>query len=86
MTLDENPFLHVADPDLLSSEERERYLIFWGRRTPNERLQEVMRLNRAKWGNEVFDRGMDKSKIEIVDMKTGEVIKTIYNTQKKLTN
>jgi len=24
---------------------------------------------------------MDKSKIEVVDMKTGEVIETIYNTK-----
>lgn len=81
MTIDEHPFLHVTDPELLDREERDRYLYFWASRTPNERLEEVMRLNRAKWGDEVFDRGMDKSKIEVVDMKTGEVIETIYNTK-----
>ena len=69
----ENPFAHVTDPDSLSPEEREAYWSFWGQRTPEERLSEVNRLNRAKWGDEVFDRGMDKTKMEVVNMETGEV-------------
>ncbi|CAN5491630.1 hypothetical protein BH10ACI2_BH10ACI2_08760 [soil metagenome] len=75
-------FLEVTDLDTLTREQMDRRNAYWGSRTPNERLQEMMRLNRAKWGDEVFDRGVDKSKIEVVDRKTGKVIKTIYNTLK----
>jgi len=83
MNTDENPFAHVTDPDLLSFEERDAYLSFWARRTPGERLSEVNRLNRAKWGDEVFDRGMDKTRMEVVDMKTGEVTIIKFDKKKK---
>lgn len=62
----DHPFLHVTDPNELHPDERERYLDYWAKRTPNERLSEVYRLNRAKWGDEVFERGMDKTKFEVV--------------------
>jgi hypothetical protein len=69
----ENPFAHVTNPDSLSPEERDAYFWFWAKRTPEERISEVNRLNRAKWGDEVFDRGIDKTRIEVVNMETGEV-------------
>ena len=78
MRVEDNPFSYVADPDTLAPEERERYLDFWASRTPGERLSEVYRLNRLKWGDEVFDRGMDKSRIEVIDGKTGKVERIIY--------
>lgn len=81
MTPQENPFSFVTDPDALSTEERDAYLQFWASRTPGERLAEVNRLNRCKWGDEVFDRGMDKSRVEVFDMKTGEAIQVIENTR-----
>jgi len=68
MTTDENPFLHVSDPDELSPEERDEYLWYWAKRTPIERWNEINRLNRAKWGDEVFDRGMDKTNFEVIDV------------------
>ncbi len=83
MTAEENPFMHVSDPDALPQEERERYLDYWARRTPSERLSEIYRLNLIKWGDEVFENGMDKSKIEVVDMATGEVLQVIQNTKNK---
>lgn len=73
----QNPFPDIADPESLSPEDRDRYLFYWASRSSGERMQEVMRLNRAKWGDEVFERGMDKSKLEVVDMKTGKVLKVI---------
>ena len=81
MTPKENPFSFVTDPDALSREELDAYLQFWASRTPNERLAEGNRLNRCKWGDEVVERGMDKSKIEVVDMKTGKIIQVIENTK-----
>ncbi len=75
--ISENPFLDVGDPESLSPVDRNRYLFYWASRTSGERMREVMRLNRAKWGDEVFDRGMDKSKLEVVDMKTGKVLRVI---------
>jgi len=81
MTLEENPFAYVTDQDALSPDEREAYFRFWAGRTPSERLAEVNRLNRCKWGDDVFERGMDKSKIEVVDMKTGKIIQVIENTR-----
>lgn len=83
MEPEENPFSYVIDQDALSPEEREEYLKFWASRTPNERLAEVFRLNRIKWGDEVFDRGMDKSKLEVVDMKTGKILEVIYTSKNK---
>ena len=82
MQPEDNPFSYVTDQDALSGEEREAYFDFWASRTPSERFAEIYRLNRLKWGDEVFERGMDKSKIEVIDMKTGET-RTIYNTLKK---
>jgi len=79
MELDDNPFSYVTDQDALFGEEREAYFDFWASRTPIERFAEIYRLNRLKWGDGVFERGMDKSKIEVIDMKTGEK-HTIYNT------
>jgi hypothetical protein len=66
MTVNEHPFLRVSDPEQLLPDERELYLVFWASRTPNERLIEAFRLNRAKWGDEVFDRGVDKTRFEII--------------------
>lgn len=82
MVPEDNPFTYVIDQDALSGVEREAYLDFWASRTPGERWGENYRLNRLKWGDEVFARGMDKSKIEVIDMRTGET-RTIYNTLKK---
>ena len=78
----ENPFSYVTNQDALSPEEREEYFKFWASRTPNERLAEVYRLNRCKWGDEVFERGMDKSRIEIVDRTTG-IVTVIQNSKPK---
>lgn len=64
MSSNESRFHDVTDPDSLTPEEREEYFDYWASRTPNERLAHVMRLNRAKWGDEVFDRGMDKTYME----------------------
>ena len=64
----QNPFIHVIDPDDISAEERERYFRFWADRTSDERLAELMRRNRLKWGDEAFDRGMDKTRIEVIDI------------------
>lgn len=66
MATEENPLLNVNDPEQLPPDERERYFAFWANRTPNERLSEAFRLNRAKWGDEVFDRGVDTTQIEII--------------------
>ena len=83
MTDDEDmSFLEVTDLGTLSREQMDRRNAYWASRSTEECWGEMMRLNRAKWGDEVFDRGMDKSKIEVVDLKTGKVIKTIYNTKK----
>ena len=82
MKLEDNPFAHVTDPEELSAEERDEYQRFWASRTPNERLAEVYRLNRCKWGDEVFERGMDKSKIEVIDMTTG-IVTVIQNSKPK---
>ena len=60
-----NSFPDIDDLDNLKSDDRKLYLDYWASRTPNERLREVMRLNRCKWGDEVFDRGMDKTRIEV---------------------
>ena len=68
MTSGENPFSCVTDQDYLVGDEREAYFAYWASRTMGERLSEITRLNRLKWGDEVFDRGMDKSKIEVVDL------------------
>ncbi|MEO6656006.1 MAG: hypothetical protein ABIO36_07965, partial [Pyrinomonadaceae bacterium] len=55
-----------ADLETLTREQMDRRNAYWRSRTPNERLQEVMRLNIAKWGAEVFEKGVDRSKIELV--------------------
>lgn len=68
--------------EALSPEEHERYVDFWARHTVGERFAEVHRLNRLKWGDDVFERRMDKSKIEVVNMETGET-RVIYNTREK---
>jgi hypothetical protein len=77
----ENPFFYVTDLDALKAEERAAYDEFWAGRTAGERLAEIFRLNRAKWGDDVFDRGVDKSKIEVIDMVTGER-RVIWNSNK----
>ena len=82
MLPENNPFSYVMDQAKLIGEERDQYFAYWASRSTGERLSENHRLNRIKYGDEVFDRGMDKSKIEVVDMQTGEVIKTVYNTKK----
>lgn len=43
-------------------------------------MREVERLRRIKWDVKAPER-MDKSKIQVVDMKTGEVIETIHNSK-----
>lgn len=68
MDYEESPFAHVTDPELLPEEERRRYQDYWASRTPGERLGEMMRLNRLKWGDEVFERGMDKTRFEVIDL------------------
>lgn len=82
MTSDENPFAYVKDQETLSPKERERYFTFWAGRTANERLAEVFRLNRLKWGDEVFEHGIDKSKIEVVNIDTGEIIHVLKTRPK----
>jgi hypothetical protein len=66
MQMDEHPFLHVTNPDDLSPEQRERYTDFWAQRTHGERLAEHYRLQRAQWGDGVFERGMDKTHFEVI--------------------
>lgn len=61
-------FLKVTNLDNLTPEEHDRYQAYWFSKTTNERWREVMRLNRAKWGDEVFDRGMDKTHFKIIDI------------------
>jgi len=78
-----NPFSYVADQGDLVGEERDAYFAYWASRTSGERLAEIYRLNRLKYGDEVFERGMDKSKIEVFDLETGEHIRTIYNSLMK---
>ena len=63
--------------DHLSEDEK---IAYWRSTTSKQRLREVQRLRRLEWGP-AADGPMDKSKIEVVDMKTGEVIETIYNTK-----
>ncbi|MFZ1701621.1 MAG: hypothetical protein WBO10_12905 [Pyrinomonadaceae bacterium] len=71
---DENSsFLETTNPDDLSPDDREKHIDYWFTKTPGERLKEVMRLNIAKWGEEVFERGMDKTRLEVVDRVTGKV-------------
>jgi hypothetical protein len=82
MKLEDNPFAHVTDPEKLSADLREEYYRFWASRTPNERLAEAYRLNRCKWGDEVFERGIDKSKIEVEDITTG-IVTVIQNPNPK---
>ncbi len=80
---DENPFSYVTDQDELVGDEREAYFSYWAGRSPSERWSEIYRLNRLKYGDAVFERGMDKSKIQVIDKLTGKVIHTIYNPLKK---
>ncbi|MFN0278033.1 MAG: hypothetical protein ACKVRN_05450 [Pyrinomonadaceae bacterium] len=68
----DSPFAYVTDQDALSPDEREAYFDFWASRTMSERLREVFRLNKLKWGEEVFKRGIDKTKLKVVNMVTGE--------------
>ncbi len=77
---EENPFDYVTDQDDLVGEERDAYFAYWAGRSPNERLSENHRLNRIKYGDAVFERGMDKSKVELIDLKSGQTIRTIYNS------
>ena len=58
-------FLEVADPDLLSKEDREKYNDYWWNKTPNERLSELFRIQRAKWGD-AMDKPMERV-IKIID-------------------
>jgi hypothetical protein len=83
MKIEDNPFAYVTDPELLSRRERDEYNRFWASRTTGERFGEINRLNRLKWGDEVFDRGMDKSKLEVVNMETGEVTVILNNRKTK---
>ncbi len=61
-------FLETDDPESLPPDGRNKYLDYWFARTPEERLGEAMRLNIAKWGEEVFKKGMDKSHFEVINM------------------
>lgn len=81
MKLKDNPFAYVTDQDALSPAEREAYFDFWASRTPSERLCEVFRLDKLKRGEEVFKRGIDKTKLEVVNMATGEV--TVIHTKQE---
>lgn len=77
MKVEDHPFTHVTDPELLSPQEKQRYQEFFLKLDFGERFGEIMRLNRAKWGDEVFDRGIDKTRLELVDIDTGNVIKVL---------
>ena len=75
MNVAENPFAHVTNPDSLSRAERDEYQRFWQSQPLGEVFGEIDRLNRLKWGDEIFDNGLDKTKIEVVNMETGEITK-----------
>lgn len=47
-------FLDVTDLSTLSETEMDRRNKYWASRTANERLQELQRLNIAKWGEKAF--------------------------------
>ena len=61
-------FLKVTNLDDLTPEEHDRYQAYWFSRTTTERWREVMRLNIAKWGKEVFEKGMDKTHLEVISL------------------
>lgn len=61
-------FLTVTDLSTLSREEMDRRNAYWLSRLFEERWHEIARLNRAKWGDEVSDRGMDKTHFEVIDI------------------
>ena len=61
-------FLKVTNLDDLTPEEHDRYQVYWFSKTAAERLKEVMRLNIAKWGKEVFEKGMDKTHFEVISL------------------
>ena len=67
-------FLNVADPDLLSKEDREKYNDYWWSKTPGERLGEMFRIQSAKWGD-AMDKPMERV-IEIADRN--QYSKTIH--------
>jgi len=61
-------FLDVTDLETLTREEMDRRNAYWASRTCNERLREMMRLNIAKWGEEVFLKGLDRTKFKVIDL------------------
>lgn len=61
-------FLHVTDLSTLTREETDRRNAYWLSRPPEERWNEIARLNRAKWGDEIYDRGLDKTHFEVIDI------------------
>lgn len=65
---DDLSFLEVLDIETLMPDQMDRRNAYWASKTPNERLREAMRLNIAKWGEEVFLKGMDKTKIRVIKM------------------
>ena len=61
-------FLKVTNLDDLTPEENDKYQAYWFSKTITERLKEVMRLNYAKWGKEVFEKGIDKTHFEVISL------------------
>lgn len=61
-------FLKVTDLEILTRDQMDRRDAYWASRTHNERLREMMRLNIAKWGDEVFRKGIDRTKFEVVHL------------------
>lgn len=57
--------LSVTDLSTLTREQMDQRNEYWASRSLNERFEEMMRLNIAKWGEKAFEK-MDKSKFEIV--------------------
>jgi len=60
-------FLHVTDLDSLTAEEHKRRNAYWAKRTPRERLRELYRLQRAKWGD-LVDQPL-KRVITVIDRR-----------------
>lgn len=55
---------------------------FWRNSTTKQRLREVQRLRRLEWGPSADGR-MDKSKLEVVNVATGDVT-VIFTPNKQL--
>lgn len=61
-------FLTVTDLETLTRDQMDRRNAYWASKTTSERLKEAMRLNIAKWGEEVFLKGIDRTAVKVIHM------------------